>query len=773
MAEDTDNKEAQDKAAESDESPKARQDSIGFWKVWIKAAKKAAEDHWDISRKAWDEYEDGDGYDEDEGSSGRPYPIYWSSVKTLAPKYYTRTPIIRAKREFGITDPVAMTGSLIVERLAKTLSKNINFDELMKFTVVDFINSDKAALQVAYSEETGEVEKPLTQVTKGQFVDSRGMAWEDEVFQNPETGAFFGKAIEPKNQRINLMLLPYCEVLHTPKAKCESEISEKAFYFFLTQEEAEARFGKEALKDVKWKSEKSKSDKEQRTVNSEAVETTDKYLEGWECYSKVTKKVYWVSDQVSGKFLDEKPDPYKLRGFFPATSFLISNKPLLSMYPNPVYKRLRHLIGQLHDSQTKISRLIEGIRRRALVDGTDEDLLAALNTVEGGEFIACEALSSLLEKVGGDASKLVWYIPVKELVDAITELSSLQEKFKNEFFEWFGMPDILRGSTNPNETAEAQDIKTGAAHDRFYLDKLGVAGLVREALELVVEMGLKNLPTPIIMELVGYQYMTPEHQGRFVPALEFLKNDLTRLVRLDIDTETMSFSDDRARAQKAQAAGELVTMALEKIAQMMQLDPSAAAVALQAVLMSLDAISPGKEMEDALRASVNALMEKAKNPPPAQPPPPDYEQMKLNILNQKQQTEAFKVSRDLDRKDFEMQLKQAKLEIEAQKTNAATALEEYRLQVDQELQNFLASLERQRVEIEQFKAEMQARESEMEEVRLAREADTNQVTAILETQKTASETEAPQVSPVTVNINHATPEGELLPNMVLNGETNL
>jgi hypothetical protein len=590
-----------------------------FWKKWVKKAKEAAKNHHDAGRAAWREYEkvarDSDTGVLGGGRDSKPYPIYWSSCKTLEPAYYSRTPKILSKRKGGINDGIALTMSLVVERMGEFFVDSVDFDDVMQSGVLDFIHTDKSTTQVSYEKGTKTKKEQVPLSTDGETLfDEEGLPFEGDWQQAPDGSYFYEKDTQIPWPVIKFMPCPFDEVLHTPDAKCDAEIYEKAYYFYMPKEEAEKRFPK---KEINWKS--GARDKKDPDFVDKGPDPSGKYLEGWECWCLSTKKVYWISDQCEEGFLDYKEDPYKLRGFFPSPKFIIGSRPSKHLYPTPVFLQLISLIDELHSAADRISILIKRVKRCALVDGSNPDLLMALNQLEDGEYVSCDNLQQVLEKGGVD--NLVWFIPVKELVDAIGELSQMQEKFKNEFFEWFGVPDILRGQTDPMETAAAQELKTGAAQDRFKFPKKLVARLARDSIEMMIDLALSVMEDEQIAEIVNLEFMDPPHQERFTEAVAALRADDIRMVRVDIDTDSMSFLDDQLRAVKINNGVATLSRGLEQIAQMVQTSPDYAGVALQALLLSLEAMGLGKEFEDMVRKSVQGLIEKAENPP--EPPPLD------------------------------------------------------------------------------------------------------------------------------------------------------
>lgn len=742
------------------EEKKEERDTPEFWRKWIKVADKAGESHRQMAKMAWDEYENSDE------KIKRPYPIYYSSCKTLEPAYYAKTPDLTTKRRFDIKDEIAMTGCLITERLGEYLLESVEFDACMHAAVQDFIHADKSTLQIVYDQSTKQQEDrvPLSPADTGEYYDDMGGVWAEDVYQDAE--GFFGKRVNDQlaEQSIKLVSAPYDEIIHTPDAKSYSEVREIGYHFCLNKDEAEARFGDKA-KTIQWKSKKAikrGGDTWEGGAERENVESIGQYVEGWEIWSKPNRRVYWITDQYQGGFLDDRDDPYKLREFFPSPPFIIGSKPSRSLYPTPAFGQLLPLIEDMHESAEKFHELLSGIERRAMVNSSDEDFLLALNSRGNGTYVSAPNLTNIVEKAGIES--LIYWVPVQPLTEALTEMNGIQEKFKNEFFEWFGVPDILRGATEAVETASAQQLKAEAAHDRFKWNKKLVAQLARDAIEMMIDLALGVFTDDKIAQCVGYEFMSPEDQARFPAALEMLRSDTARVIRIDIETDSMSFVDDQLRAQQIGQVVQSVTAGLKEVASMLEISPQAAAIGLQALLLSLDTMPAGKKLTDGIKQTVEDLIEQAKNPPEPPPPPPDYEAMKIQVEQQKIQAQSMRDQmdaqakmRELDRKEYELQLKSGELVAKQQ-------LEQYQMQLQRYVEETMIQLESQRVQIEQFKAQMQARESEMEEIRLAREVDLQAYQAAADSAKV---TEPESATPPVINIINAAapepPKAEILP----------
>ena len=732
---------------------------IHYFHKWLKAAKKGAKRHWDDGKAAYEEYE----YDATDTSKrsantqGR-YPLYWSSVKTLEPAYYARSPKIRADRSFEINDELANTACLIIERLGNYLMRGSDFDAVMSATVLDFINADKAAPQIIY-----EVDRVVTKQKVQLQPDEFGALLMPDGLP-PEPGAEIlsdesGQYVEIENvreiPRVRAAVLPYNEVLHTPDAKMPSEITEMAYYFCMTKERALERFGEEKLKNYSWKTSKSYSDDEDdRKENN--LDSVGKYLDGWEIFCKDTKKIYWVSEGYKEDFLDVKDDDYKLRSFFPSPNFAISSKPSKSLYPTPAYVHCEPTLKKLHNMQGRIFKLVDAIRRRCLVDGSSPELLEAINDLSDREYITVKNLQSIVEKQG--LANMIHWVPIQELVQAIPELTSLQDEFKNQFYEWFGVPDILRGFSDPIQTAAATEIQQQAAHDRFKKDKKRIQDLARDTLEMMIDMALEKFPTEHLVEVCGMNFTDPAAMNNFMEVIEWLKNDEMRLIRVEVETDSTTFVNDAIEQRQAQDVANLVTAGLDKIAALAG-TPDAAAyvpVALQTLLLTLETLPGGKKSESAIKQAVKSLLEKAQNPPPPPPPPPDYEAMKIQLQQAKleadrskfelqQQTDAFKAQVDA-------QTEQQRLSLEAQQNSFNNYIKEREQLAKEREQVFAEQLQSAYLMIDEMKAQMLTKEQAAEEIRLAMEAETARISALKPEPPVIQTPPAPNIPTINVHV---------------------
>lgn len=692
-------------SAEQDQDPRS---NPTFWHKWVKDAweNKHAKRHRREAKAAWDEYlkTTGDDPSNKENDYERCDSIYWASCKTLEPAYYARKPKTVGRRRDGIDDAAARLAAKLAKQLGNFLVDSCEFDECFSKVVQEFIHADKATTQICY-----DADKILQRIEVApDSVLPEGVSFED-LRQDPTTGGWYYEKEREINQKIYPKAVLSDEFLHTPTAKCWSEITEVAYKFCLSKEDALERFKDLDAQLVQWAKGKGAED-EERDRDDQGGE----FLEGWECYCFKTKKIYWISACYAGKFLDQKPDLWELRNFLPSPRAIIGSSPARHLYPTPSFVQLSKTIKQRHICYAKIFELIKAIRRRALVDGSSPELLKAFEELGDNEFIVVEDFQRLVEKVSS-VQNLIWYLPVAELVAAVQELVQLDQFFGQKFDIAFGVPEILRGVSDPTSTATADGIAAGAAHDRFKYQKAQVQKLASDTIEMMVDLALKMFDQEKLDRIWQPSKLSPTDQQYYGEAVQILTNDEERTIRIEVETDSMSFVNDQQESQRRNAVVQTVVGGIKEIGVMLgQGAPEFAAVAMHTVVHALDGLRGGEDFIEEIKTQTQKLLEKATQPPPQAPPPPDYEAMKLELMQFKAQSDAAAKNRELDQKEF-------KLELEAQKQAGDQAYQQLSGQLDQAM----VAIEQLRSQLDVRKLELAETEMVAEETRLRAEAEAN------------------------------------------------
>jgi len=763
-------------AATDDENTPAGRSKVNYWLKWVTAAKKAADLHWKDSKAAYAAYEldSKRSTDDTTGAGHASYPIYWVASTTVEPAYYSRTPKVIARRRYGIENPLALTMGLIAERLGQYLIDNGNFDDTMVAARNDFMHAAKATAQIIYTATNASQRVPLTKI-ENQFMLEDGSVYGGEVLE--AEGQFFyeQEAVDERSQRVFAAPAPFDEVIHSPEAKTFDEITEIGFKFCLDKEEAEARFNPDGTKSLPYvksgyfgnSNADSDDDGKETDVDSPGLQ-----LHGYEIYCKKSKKIYWVCESYKDDFLAVEDDPYQLQNFFPCPKFALQNRRRKSLYPTPVFVYLESTANQLNKLYERVFTLVDAVKRRALVYGLSAEVVAALNNLKSAEFIIVSELADILDK--GGIEECIHYLPVKELVDAIAEAIELENHFKNNFYEWIGVPEILRGILNPEETATGQNIAADSAHDRFKYNKKQMVDLARDLAQGMLDMALKVFSADKIAKIVGFEFFErgtpaeppseenpqgtpakPSHYELFPEALARLKDDETRLVSIDFETDSTSFRDEAREMARQKMIADTVIQGLATIGSIENYEFMQTALSM--LLAVLESMGGSSQAENMIKRAVSDLEKRRKAPPP--PPEPNVEMLKVEVAGQKNQLQAQKQQVDAALAARELDIKGVHAQIETFKAQSENRLSEYELQMKSALDEALLMQENQRIAIEQFKAQINAQEAMLEEMRLKQEADLEGVRMQIESSNPPQAPEpkiiqvaAPAMPPMNFNI---------------------
>lgn len=720
---------AEHEAAEGESSPK--KPSVKYWISQLDAAKAAAKDNLDASKDAWNEYLAAGRTDNllavDKESEPR-VPIFWSCIRTMQPALYSRTPTTVAQKAFdSMQDSVARVACIYLERLSKHLMRVNPFDRVMYSTRDTFFMSGKTAPRICFeSDIKTEITKVYLQPMQGpdgqptgQFAGSDGQVYPpDTPAMQDETGVFFENKEEILNAASCQVLPLYAkDVLHTPNARHQEEISWMAFYVPMTKDEAADRFGHEIAEKLSFKA-KGKED-EATPKGKESKLIYDQYAEIWEIWDKKTKHVYWLDKCYGQEFLDTKPDPYDLAGFFPVPDFMLGTVGCEDMYPVPDYVQLKPYLNQMHGIAKRIKGLVRATQVKGVADGNVPELANLANGTGEAEFLLINNFKELLGEA--DLNKLVKFFPTDKFIEAVQLLTQVLQGFEQKVYELYGLPDILRGVSDPRETAASQQLKGKFLSLRFSAIQREFQRLVRDTIELLCDLALKKLPEKNLQEIMGVINADPQEQQMWPAIYELLKNDRKRQVRIELETDSTITMNEVAEIEQRQFLAKTIFDGLGAMGGISQQSPAMMPVIAQTVEYVVRGVRDGKQVEDALAAAIQQMMQP---PPPPQPPPPDP--IKMEELAIKREEVAIK-GRDSEAEArlavAELQLKELALQLQ----NAASS---NKLAMDAQFKQFEQQLESIRVETERSKALMSEKEKLWTEQRLQRELQMQEIESI-------------------------------------------
>lgn len=676
---------------------------------YIKNSKKEADPWIQEVKSAWREFqsENTDGkYRMQKFWQCNTYNRYWADTMTILPTLYCNTPKTVARRRFD-KDPIAKTASILIERLATFLIDSQPFNRNLIATSLEFLNASRATGRVYYCHDivkqkeriyVQEImqEAPMPEMDPALaeqgaemppppppmpiYIDDAGNeAPPDALIMEDEAGALYyetDKEEQIVNPRVFYKPLHFDQMLISPGARDLSDIWFIAYQITITRKQAFELFG-----DIIHKIDEAVADeRDEDVIGADNDIKPNKHLfTYWEFWNKSTKKICFVHENLPNKFLKEEDDIYGLREFFPSPDPLMTNERYDNCYPTPDYTMTRDVYEQLHILAKRINRVTKAIKGVLIYDGSIEALDSLFTDLTDNEGVAVAGFKDLLNQGGLDA---LVQLPPYERLAAV--LDKLMQAFANQEMildKLRGISDIIRGTSDPVTSATAEKIKKQMATNRQSIRQKEMVRFVRDTIEMMCDLALKVFDDEYIKKIVGFTHLDPADQQRFEPALELLRDDQARLVRIDIETDSITAVDDE---EDKQAANEMMTAVSGYVAQTVaaiEQNPTVAPIMFKLLEIALNSFKFGKHAQDELNELFGSVMEKIQNPEPPAPPPPDpkllqiesNERVAMAQLQFKSQEFQANIEKDYAEYQARVASEQSKLQLEIAKLNQAMA----------------------------------------------------------------------------------------------------
>ena len=353
---------------------------------------------------------------------------------------------------------------------------------------------------------------------------------------------------------------------------------------------------------------------------------------------------------------------------------------------------------------------------RGFYAGTENGKLTDLLAAETNTLVPIDSWAALADK-GGMAGVVQWF-PVDMVAGVLKSCIETRQQMLEDVFQITGIADIMRGDTDPDETASAQQIKATWGSSRVRDKQRELSRFARDLLRIMGEVvaqkfstdtltrmtGVQLLPSPAVKQALISQAQMQAAAARVPGAPPFqldpelarmlnqptwaeievvLRDNAARTFRIEIETDSTIEPNDQDEKQRRVEFVQAVGLYLEKTLSVVQLAPEMLPVVVEGLKFLVRGFRVGREMEDVVDQALDQLQARAAVQQPAQPnqgPDPQAEQLKAQAATtnaqanvaraQAQQhraaTESFKAQSDA-------QIGMAQIVAENQRTDADRA----------------------------------------------------------------------------------------------------
>lgn len=652
---------------------------VARWVTEIKLYEKEAENWTKRAKKIVKRYKD---ERKDTVTTGARYNILYSNVQTLLPAYFSRSPKPDIQRRFKDDDDLGRITADVLERCTNYFVDTDKFKESVKKAVFDRLVPGRGVTWVRYVPHMQDI-----QVTGNDEVKQEGAQITEDVYSELQ---------EVTHEEVCTDYVYWEDFGHTV-ARNEDEIRAKWRKVYLSRDEMTERFGKDIAKEVPL-------DYSPKNLSDEKISDDMKKATIYEIWDKPSKTAKWLHKDVS-QLLDEKDDPLKLEDFFPCPRALTPTLTNDTTIPVPDYIQYQDQARELDELTGRIASITKALKVAGVYDASAAGLDRLLTEGIENILIPIEQWAVFGEK---GLRGVIDFLPMKEIMDTLLGLYEARDKVKSDLYEITGLADIIRGGSNPQETATAQKIKGNFATLRLDEGQQEVQRFARDLVRIIAQIIANHFGLETIKSISGIKLMTDMEKQQFQmqrqqmeqqaqqmaaqqPDIEpqplapipddvqelldnptweqvyaLLKNEAMRSFRIDIETDSTIKEDQQAQQQ---ATTEFLSAAggfLQQAMPIAQSDPDIAPLLMEMLMDGVRTFKAGKSLESAFELYQRKLQKKAENP---QPPPPNPEMMKvqgqLQMQQQKQQADQQAAQQKMQ---AEQQLAAMKMDAESQHT---------------------------------------------------------------------------------------------------------
>jgi hypothetical protein len=577
-----------------------------WWCAEIATTEKELDRKWrDTSDRVVRRYLD-DRSDDPNADAVSKYNIFWANVQILKSALYATPPSPTVTRQYGdAKDDVARTAALILERIL-TFGLNIDDSDMhqaFKAAVEDRLIPGMGQVWLRY-EATTEATKPVI---------------------DPRTGVELAPAgSRIVNERAPADYVYWKDFIWSP-ARTWDEVWWVARRVWLPKARFTARFGKEKYAEIR--------------NSAEFTEKADGIapkgfrkgkVEIYEVWCRTTRKVHWVCACLESS-LEEINDPLGLDNFFPCPRPLFATHTTNDVTPRSDYKMAEDQYRELDTLNSRIAALTKALRVVGVYDSQQAELGKVLT---GSELAMIPVTDWAMFAESGGMRKSVDWFPVEQVAGVLEKLMIQRQAVIGQIYELTSISDIMRGSSNPRETAKAQTLKAQYSSVRLQLIQQDVGMFVRHAMRLKAEIVSKHFQPESIAN--QSQIMFTESAQFAEPAIALLKDYRASEYRIEVSEESLSMADYTAERELRMEYVTAVGQFISQTAQMAQGMPQALPYILRILQWATAAFRGANDIESVFDEAVTAATNQPNPPAQAEQAPPDNS---LQVAQIKAQTD--------------------------------------------------------------------------------------------------------------------------------------
>ncbi len=613
-----------------------RSERLKFWLAQIASSKKNEKVFRDNGKKILKRYRD-----DNNRRTRKKLNVLYSNTEILKSATLSRIPEPNVQRRYKDDRDIVRAASELQERALEYYADQDCFEDTLKQARDDMLLPGRGTVWIQYNAEFDRVEAEV--MNKILDLDAEKQETVKIIVINEEEIEPDG-FIERENEDGSIIELGFIERLRDESVSTEfvywedflqsnSRSWEKAWWVArqhgLDRQELIDMFDKDRITEIDATTE------EQR----DSAGNTREIYAVWEIWDKTRKERVWVTEGMKD-VIEVEDDPLGLPGFFPCPKPLMSVETTDTMVPIGEFMLYKDQADELDEIVNRLHRLTKTCRAVGIYNASKGNQLD-FSAYDDGTIVPVNMTQFSKD---GTLKQQIEYIPIGEIAATIDKLEARKIVIINEIFELTGISDIVRGSTDPRETAEAQALKGSFGNLRLRPRREPVEIMMREVYEIMSAVMANKFSPETYTKITGLQW-PPQVMAAVV---EFLRNDEIRDFRVDVETDSTAQPNQALDQQRAVQYAETIGLLLQQAIPAAEQTPQLAPFLAEIVKFVSNQFKAGRQVQDELENALSTLSQQQTPQDPSAALEAQNEQQRLQL------------------EFFEAQTKRAEVELKAQ-----------------------------------------------------------------------------------------------------------
>lgn len=480
------------------------------WKRELSLASKREKDWRDYADKIVRRYRG-------EEKKKNRWNVLWSNTATLRPFIYNSRANPDVRRRFRDADPLGKAVSVVLERGLTYVVDDYSTDCSIKNDILDALLPGRGVSRVRYIPSIREVDAPEKSEAgdappNGPAASATGQsaanAGPSPSTQDAATSNDGVAEEELEYERVTVDHVSWKDFRHG-YGRVWEEVPWVAYRHKLTEDEATEKFGKDAIANIKFAVPTTDDPKKPGDETSE----TQKVAEFWEFWDKGDSRVFFTNDVCHALlFPIDNPKgepPLDLPGFFPNPQPLYMVEDTDSLLPIPLFQLYEQQADELDKLSRRIDRVVDSMKLRGIYDAK----LTEMNDVMSLDDNELTPVQNAQAWRDGGLDKAISWLPIDQCAAVLQGLYLARSQTKTIIDELMGIADIMRGATDPQETATAQGLKQTNGNTRLQWMRGEVQRYIRDLLRLCAAVIATKFSQQTLASMTELQFPTKEQKA--------------------------------------------------------------------------------------------------------------------------------------------------------------------------------------------------------------------------------------------------------------------